>query len=68
VPYDGYQATLHKGERVLTPEETKNQDNGGGPDGGKSVVVNMGGVTVQNGQDPEEIARYIAKRISELTS
>jgi tape measure domain-containing protein len=67
VPYDGYQATLHKGERVLTPEETKNQDNGGGPAGGRPVVINMGGVTVQNGQDPEEIARYIAKRITELT-
>lgn len=23
VPYDGYQATLHKGERVMTPEENK---------------------------------------------
>lgn len=67
VPYDGYQATLHKGERVLTPEETKNQDNGGGPVGGRPVVINMGGVTVRNGQDPEEIARYIAKRITELT-
>jgi hypothetical protein len=31
VPYNGYQATLHKNERVLTPEETKvyNEGNGG---------------------------------------
>lgn len=29
VPYDGYQATLHEGERVLTKEEAKNQTSGG---------------------------------------
>lgn len=28
VPYDGYQATLHKGERVLTAEENKVYSNG----------------------------------------
>lgn len=27
VPYDGYMATLHKGERVLTAQEAKNTDN-----------------------------------------
>lgn len=29
VPYDGYQATLHEGERVLTKEEAKNKTSGG---------------------------------------
>jgi hypothetical protein len=30
VPYDGYQATLHKNERVLTNEEAKVYNNGKG--------------------------------------
>ena len=29
VPYDGYKAVLHEGERVLTKEEAKNQASGG---------------------------------------
>lgn len=29
VPYDGYRAELHKGERVLTAEEAKNYNRGG---------------------------------------
>ena len=30
MPYDGYPATLHKNERVLTSEEAKEYRNGGG--------------------------------------
>ena len=66
VPYDGYQATLHKNERVLTPEETKEYENGGG-NGNKGISVTIGDVHIHNGSDPEEIALYIARRIRELT-
>ncbi|MDN4073622.1 hypothetical protein [Fictibacillus terranigra] len=41
VPYNGYSATLHKGERVLTPEENKAYSNRKGPGGGGVVIQNI---------------------------
>lgn len=38
VPFDGYIAELHKGERVLTASEARRYNNGGGYNGGTSNV------------------------------
>ena len=67
VPYDGYQATLHRNERVLTSAETKDYEKGGKDGQTRDVTVNLGGVTITNGQDAEEIARIIAQKIVDLT-
>ena len=43
VPYDGYQATLHKNERVLTPEEAKEYNAGRGGGNTYQITVNVNG-------------------------
>lgn len=62
VPYDGYAAILHEGERVLTAREARSADRGGG-DG--SVVVNVSGNTfeVRQESDIDAIAQAIAEEI-----
>lgn len=63
VPYDGYTARLHKGERVLTAEENKAYGGGGGS-------YSFGNIIIQGSSgDPEELADQlmgiIARRVSE---
>jgi hypothetical protein len=41
VPYNGYQATLHKGERILTPEENRQVNKEGGLGGGVTITGNQ---------------------------
>jgi hypothetical protein len=60
VPYDGYQATLHKGERVLTPEETKAY-NRGSKGGGINITGNT--FNVRKDSDIKQIAYELAKLI-----
>lgn len=50
VPYDGYEARLHKGERILTSQENKQYE------GGNGIIINMGGVTVREDADINKIA------------
>lgn len=59
VPYDGYAAILHEGERVLTAQQARERDSGGG------VVVNVSGnqFTVRSDADIDAIARAIAEQI-----
>lgn len=40
VPYDGYQATLHQGERVLTAQEVREGREGGNTGGGDTFIFN----------------------------
>lgn len=64
VPYDGYSARLHKGERVLTAQENKEQSQGnGGPGGG--VVITGNNFTVREEADVDKIAFKLAKLIEE---
>lgn len=56
VPYDGYIAELHKGERVLTEEENKNYGRSNN-DGGDTFIFNS----------PEPIDRYQAARLFKQT-
>ena len=59
VPYDGYAAILHQGERVLTAREAREADRSGS----SPVVVNVGGSwTVRQDSDVDAIAAAIYKR------
>ena len=60
VPFDGYIAKLHKGERVQKASE--NPYNGGGSS--SSVVVHMNGTTIREEADIHKIANAIAQRLS----
>ena len=63
VPYNGYSARLHKGERVMTARENKeySESNGGGTGGG--VLVTGNSFTVREEADIEKIAFSLAKLI-----
>lgn len=64
VPSNGYQATLHKGERVLTPEENKAYSNGEGKGGGtfNFYFTPTGGSTEQQA---EEMFKYFVQKIEQ---
>ncbi len=60
VPYDGYAAILHEGERVLTAREARAMDRGG-PGG---VTVNVtGSWSVRSGADVDALAEALYRRI-----
>lgn len=65
VPYDGYQATLHKGERVLTAQENRAYEGGGQSSGGTVTSVSVTGnqFIVRQESDIEKIAYELAKLI-----
>lgn len=57
VPYDGFPALLHEGERVLTAREARQQDGGGG-----GVVIQTGPVTVREEPDIGKIAQELLRQ------
>ena len=60
VPYDGYAAILHQGERVLTAREARAQD--GAPAG--AVNVNISGQwSIRSDSDIDSIAAALVQRI-----
>lgn len=59
VPYNGYPARLHEGERVLTASEAR------GYGQGVSVSVTVNGLTVREEADVDRIAETLAQKISE---
>ncbi len=59
VPYNGYPARLHEGERVLTASENRSYGQG------TSVSVTVNGLTVREEADVERIAETLAQKISE---
>lgn len=64
VPYDGYRATLHLGERVLTAAENRAYTQGGGFDAG-ALIDALSGLTTDRRDivvtvDGHELARYMA--------
>lgn len=65
VPYNGYQATLHRNERVLTAQENKQLQNNGtiGGAGGGNVTVTGNTFNVRQDSDIEAIAYRLAKLI-----
>jgi len=65
VPYDGYAARLHKGERVLTARENRDysEGNGGGNGTGGGIVISGNNFTVREDADIHRIALELAKLI-----
>ncbi|MEH7401580.1 hypothetical protein V7148_11375 [Gottfriedia acidiceleris] len=61
VPYNGYQATLHRGERVLTPEENDAYNKGG--KGGKGFNINVATMNIRQESDIKKVAYELAKLI-----
>lgn len=61
VPYDGYVATLHRGERVQTAQEVRAEKTGGGLSGGVSISGNT--FHVRQESDIEKVAYELAKLI-----
>lgn len=60
VPYNGYQATLHKNERILTPEEAKEYNAGRG--GGNTY--HFGNIIIQGGATDRQTARKLLEAIT----
>ena len=65
VPYDGYAANLHRGERVLTKVEADQYE--GGRAGGNSVSISFAGAnfSVRSDNDVEAIASILATKINQ---
>ena len=63
VPRDGYEAILHKGERVLTAQQNRSYTNGGG----NSVTIPKlaDSIVVREDADIERIAKLLVKNIKE---
>ena len=59
VPYNGYPARLHEGERVLTASENRSYGQG------TSVSVTVNGLTVREDADVDRISEALAQKISE---
>jgi TP901 family phage tail tape measure protein len=60
VPYDGYVARLHKGERVLTSGENERYSNGGG---GVTIAKLADQIVVREEADIDRIAVALAREI-----
>lgn len=63
VPYDGYNARLHKGERVLTAQENKEFSSNGGIGGGLSIAKLADQIVIREDADIEKITLAIAKLV-----
>lgn len=63
VPYNGYRAVLHQGERVLTAEQNREYSQGGG---GVNITfgnININGASRTSEEMAEEIMVHIAREI-----
>lgn len=60
VPYNGYNAVLHEGERVLTARENRNYK-----DTGNGVVISGNNFTVREEADIDKIARALLEKIEQ---
>lgn len=65
VPYDQYNASLHKGERVLTADQNRDYNEGRGGGGTVQVAKFADQIIVRNESDIDAIARALAKHINE---
>ena len=65
VPYDGYIAELHKGERVLTASENNALNSLGGMSDNKTVVINMYYPQVADRQSIKTTSRQLKQQITQ---
>lgn len=62
VPYNGYDAVLHEGEKVLTKVEADKLDRQS-----SGIIINMNNVTITEKADADEIVRYLASELQKYT-
>lgn len=63
VPYNGYRAVLHQGERVLTAEQNREYSQGGGGSNNTfNVTINMNG-SGNTRRDAEELMEIFAREV-----
>lgn len=65
VPFDGYRAILHKGERVLTAEQAKEADKGQNGGNTRVVKVEIGKFINQTEKDIDELVEIIDEKLEE---
>lgn len=65
VPFDGYRAILHKGERVLTAEQAKEADKGQNGSNTRVVKVEIGQFINQTEKDIDELVEIIDEKLEE---
>lgn len=65
VPFDGYRAILHKGERVLTAEQAKEADKGQNGGNTRVVKVEIGQFINQTDKDIDELVELIDEKLEE---
>ena len=65
VPFDGYRAILHKGERVLTAEQAKEADKGQNGGNTRVVKVEIGQFINQTDKDIDELVEIIDEKLEE---
>lgn len=63
VPYDGYKASLHEGERILTSRQATQMDAGLLGNGGN--ITNTVSISVNGSGDPDATARLVVQRLKE---
>lgn len=63
VPYDGYKASLHEGERILTSRQATQMDAGLLGTGGN--ITNTISISVNGSGDPDATARLVVQRLKE---
>ena len=61
VPFDGYKAVLHEGERVLTAREAREIDRGTGSSVSNSTTVNVNGA-----QDARSVANEVVRELKAI--
>ena len=59
VPFDNYPALLHYGERVLTANQARQQDGGGG-----NVTVSGNSFVIREEADIDKVASALAQKIA----
>lgn len=65
VPFDGYRAILHKGERILTAEQAKEADKGQNGGNTRVVKVEIGQFINQTEKDIDELVEIIDEKLEE---
>ncbi|WP_209511581.1 hypothetical protein [Sedimentibacter acidaminivorans] len=62
VPFDGYIAELHEGERVLTKE----QNQGAGGNITNNIEINLKDATIRNNEDVSRLAKTLSRELHKL--
>lgn len=63
VPYNGYIASMHRGEKILNAQEAKAYDEGKGGNGSGGVTISGNQFTIREEADIEKVAYQLAKLI-----